>query len=208
MPAPFVETATFAPTADGAAAVQQSAGSALHTAGNRLKRLRKARGMTLEELAVTVGMSHSFLSMLERGLADVSLGRLERLAGYHGIPLADLLIDEGLHAQPDVSTSADCEQVNRGPGVTYRIFPARAYLGLQLMHIQLAGKARFTDFLAHKGYDALFVSRGTVALLYGTETYELRSGTVASYSATVPHAFANERAAPAEVFAITTPPYW
>jgi transcriptional regulator with XRE-family HTH domain len=192
----------------GGPGVQEGGGSALHTVGGRLKRLRKLRGLTLEELATAVGMSHSFLSMLERGLADVSLGRLERLAAYYGISLAELLMDEGLHAQPDITASEDGRAVDRGPGVTYRLFPERAYLGLQLIHIELAGNARFTDFLTHKGYDVLFVCRGTVVLLHATERYVLTAGTLASYSASAPHALANEGRAPAEVFAVTTPPYW
>lgn len=187
---------------------QVGSSPALHTVGSRLKRLRKLRGVTLEEVSQTVGMSHSFLSMVERGLADISLGRLERLASYFGIPLAELLLDQGLHAQPDVSTSQDGTTVARGPGITYRVFPERAYLGLQLIHVRLAPKSRFTDVLTHKGYDVIFVCRGTVVLLHGDQRFVLGAGTVATYSAAAPHALANERATPAEAFAFTTPPYW
>lgn len=193
---------------DGRKPAQECAGSALHTVGGRLKRLRKMRGLTLEALAATVGMSHSFLSMLERGLADVSLGRLERLAAYYGIPLADLLVDEGLHAQPDITLLRDARRVDRGEGIIYRLFPERAYLGLQLIHVELAGNSRFTDFLTHKGSDVLYVCRGTVVLLHATERYVLKAGTLATYSAAAPHALANERSSTAEVFAATTPPYW
>lgn len=182
--------------------------SALHTVGGRLKRLRKMRGLTLEALAAEVGMSHSFLSMLERGLADVSLGRLERLAACFGIPLADLLVDEGLHAQPDITVLRDAQLVDRGKGITYRLFPDRAYLGLQLIHVEMEGNSRFTDFLTHKGSDVLYVCRGTVVLLHADERYVLKTGTLATYSASAPHALANERSRIAELFAVTTPPYW
>jgi transcriptional regulator with XRE-family HTH domain len=153
-------------------------------------------------------MSHSFLSMLERGQADVSLGRLERLAAYYGIPLAELLVDEGLHAQPDITSLRDAQRVDRGEGIVYRLFPERAYLGLQLIHVELAGNSRFADFLTHKGSDVLYVSRGTIVLLHATERYVLKAGTLATYSASAPHALANEHSRPAEVFAVTTPPYW
>lgn len=197
-----------AATRDGGHPDADPTGSAIRKVGGRLKRLRKLRGLTLEELADGVGMSHSFLSMLERGRADISLGRLERLSAYYGISLGELLTDQGLHAQPDISALADGKVVDRGKGISYRFFPERPYLALQLIHVELAGHTRFDDFLTHRGYDVLYVARGTVVLLHGTERYVLRTGTLASYSGSVPHSLANERSGTAEVLAITTPPYW
>src|SRR6478672_2179736 len=65
-----------------------------HALGARLKRLRLQRRLTLQEVGTTVDLSHSFLSMLERGQADVSLGRVHRLANFYGVPLSELLIEE------------------------------------------------------------------------------------------------------------------
>ncbi|MEV8135509.1 helix-turn-helix domain-containing protein [Microbacterium aurantiacum] len=48
--------------------------------GAHVRRLRHARGLTLVQLAERIDLSHPFLSQLERGLAQPSLGSLRRLA--------------------------------------------------------------------------------------------------------------------------------
>jgi quercetin dioxygenase-like cupin family protein len=176
--------------------------------GGRLKRLRKLRGLTLEEVGSAVSVSHSFLSMLERGQVDISLDRLDRLAHFYGIALSELLLEEGLHAEPTVIPMGEGLTVDRGPGVTYRILPDHPYLGLQLMHVVFEPKARFTDFRAHRGYDVIFVCRGALTLLYDDRSYAIEAQQLVIYAATSPHALANDGHDRAEVFAITTPPYW
>ena len=48
--------------------------------GARVRELRKARGLTLVALAEATDLSHPFLSQVERGLANLSLQSLRRLA--------------------------------------------------------------------------------------------------------------------------------
>jgi transcriptional regulator with XRE-family HTH domain len=176
--------------------------------GDRLRRLRKLRGLTLEEVAADVSVSHSFLSMLERGIVDISLQRLTRLARFYGIAVSELLLEEGMHAEPTIVSAGEGHLVERGDGVTYRVLPDQPYLGLQLMHVVFEPKARFADFRAHRGYDVVFVTRGALTLLCDDRSYTVEAPQVAIYTGTSPHALANDRDAVAEVFAITTPPYW
>jgi transcriptional regulator with XRE-family HTH domain len=60
------------------------------TIGARVRALRRERGLTLKALGARAGLSHPFLSQLERGLARPSLGSIERIAGALGIPVAQL----------------------------------------------------------------------------------------------------------------------
>jgi transcriptional regulator with XRE-family HTH domain len=176
--------------------------------GERLRRLRRLRGLSLEEVASTVSISHSFLSMLERGKVDISLRRLDRLAHFYGIAISELLVEEGMHAEPTIIAADDGFMVDRGPGVSYRVLPDQPYLGLQLMHIVIEPRARFQDFRAHRGYDVLSVHRGAVTLLLDGRSYAIEAPQVAVFTAAPPHALANDHDEPAEVFALTTPPYW
>jgi transcriptional regulator with XRE-family HTH domain len=45
-----------------------------------IRRLRVARGLSQEVLAVDAGIDRTYVSRLERGLADPSVGILEKLA--------------------------------------------------------------------------------------------------------------------------------
>ena len=59
--------------------------------GARIRALRHARRLTLVQLAAGSGLSHPFLSQLERGLARPSIGSLDRIARALGSSQVELL---------------------------------------------------------------------------------------------------------------------
>jgi transcriptional regulator with XRE-family HTH domain len=67
--------------------------------GQQLKHLRNERGLSLSQLAAETGISSSFLSLLEQGKSDITIGRLMRLAEFYGIEGADFLA--AAHTPPD-----------------------------------------------------------------------------------------------------------
>lgn len=63
--------------------------------GGRIRDMRRARAFTLVQLAEAAGLSHPFLSQLERGLASPSMASLERIARALGTSQVELLsVDE------------------------------------------------------------------------------------------------------------------
>ena len=68
--------------------------------GGRIRDMRRARSFTLVQLAEAAGLSHPFLSQLERGLASPSMASLERIARALGTSQVELLsVDEPRHAR-------------------------------------------------------------------------------------------------------------
>jgi transcriptional regulator with XRE-family HTH domain len=58
--------------------------------GARVRELRRDRGMTLKALGRDAGLSHPFLSQLERGLARPSVSSVERIAAALDVPVSTL----------------------------------------------------------------------------------------------------------------------
>jgi transcriptional regulator with XRE-family HTH domain len=58
--------------------------------GARVRELRHDRGLTLKALGRGAGLSHPFLSQLERGLARPSVGSVERIAQALDVPVSML----------------------------------------------------------------------------------------------------------------------
>lgn len=58
--------------------------------GARVRELRHERGLTLKALGRRAGLSHPFLSQLERGLARPSVGSVERIATALDVPVGAL----------------------------------------------------------------------------------------------------------------------
>jgi len=61
--------------------------------GARVRDVRKRRRLTARALAERAGLSVRFVSQLERGEANIAVGRLARVAGALGVSLASLVAD-------------------------------------------------------------------------------------------------------------------
>jgi transcriptional regulator with XRE-family HTH domain len=59
--------------------------------GSRLRAARRARGLSLSEVATATDMSASFLSHVENGKGDITFMRLRRLVALYGMQLVDLV---------------------------------------------------------------------------------------------------------------------
>jgi predicted transcriptional regulator/DNA-binding Xre family transcriptional regulator len=83
------------------------------TVGRRVRHLRLARGMTLEELAAAIGKAPSQVSLLENGKREPTLSRLQAVA--HAL---DAGVDDLLNPAPPSHRDAlevELERVQRGP---------------------------------------------------------------------------------------------
>ena len=177
--------------------------------GERLRQLRLMRGLTLQEVSTQAGISHSFLSMLERGRVDVAVSRLKSIADVYGIRLSELLIDgdEG-QGRPRVIPLAEMTRVDRGPGSTYRLVPNATAAGLEFIHASLDPHMSFRDVLAHKGHDCCWVLTGVLTILYGGEAFQVPANTSVIFNGRTPHTFRNDSNDIVEFVAVTTVPYW
>ncbi|MGH3169592.1 MAG: helix-turn-helix domain-containing protein, partial [Trebonia sp.] len=63
----------------------------LATFGQRLKHLRRARGLTLAELGEQIGRTPSVLSLIENGRREPRLSLVEQLAAALSVPVSELL---------------------------------------------------------------------------------------------------------------------
>lgn len=59
--------------------------------GRNIRRIRKARGLTQEQLAEEAGMAMRYLSGVERGEENPTLRFLAKIAEALGVPPAELL---------------------------------------------------------------------------------------------------------------------
>ncbi len=59
--------------------------------GQRLREIRRQRGVSQEKLAELAGLHRTYVSSVERGERNISLLNIEKLAGALGVPLAKLM---------------------------------------------------------------------------------------------------------------------
>lgn len=73
----------------------------LEALGALLRAQRKAADLTLRDLSERTNVSNAYLSQLERGLHEPSLGVLTAIASALGVPLESLLARAGMLERSD-----------------------------------------------------------------------------------------------------------
>src|SRR6187551_1099254 len=83
------------------------------TVGRRIRQLRTARGLTLDDLAAELGRAPSQVSVIENGKRELKLGELQRLARILGVTLDELLSPEPPSKRAALEIAL--ERIQRGP---------------------------------------------------------------------------------------------
>ncbi|HAS32601.1 MAG: XRE family transcriptional regulator [Microbacterium sp.] len=169
--------------------------------GAHIRRLRKGHGLTLVQVAEATGLSHPFLSQLERGLAQPSLGSLRRIAVALQTSPIELVAaaDEPVADLPPVEIQRRDDP--RGTTVpdgfasgTARLLAA-ASRPLHPVEISAAATSPGEAF-QHPEDEFVYVVEGTVVLDLDGETRTLSVGDSAYYAGGVAHRWWSADGAP------------
>ncbi len=166
----------------------------LEQVGARLRAQRRVRGLTLEELATSAGMSASTLSRLESGKRQASLELLLPLTRRLGIRLDDLVQPHG--ADPRVHRPV----IRRDGLVIAPLAPEGA--PVHTYKISYPATEALPELRTHDGYEWLYVLSGRLRLRLGEQDLTLTRGEAAEFDTRTPHAMSAAGGRPAQVISI------
>ena len=185
--------------------------------GAEVRQLRKARQMTLAELAGTSGISISHLSAIERGTVSASLGKIARIAEALGVP------EEWFFAHRPGAGPLERAYVVRKPNrrnlnLLYGEPIEQTGYSDQLLSSSIGGGFYFgvSEYLPHSEHvaDQLFsrdgeihgvVLEGEVELALEQETITLRAGDSYSFPGDILHALRNVSEQSARMIWVNSP---
>ncbi|KAB1070282.1 cupin domain-containing protein [Methylobacterium planeticum] len=176
-----------------------SSGEAVDVAvGQRLRALRLARGLSLEKVAASTGVSIGFLSQVERGLSSPSLRMLALLADTLQTGLAGLFGGE-TQGPDDAIVTREQDRPNLWlwrAGITKQLLtPSGTAGGLSLFRTVLEPRASTGDDpFSHDGEEAGLVLEGDLVLTVESRTLRLVAGDSFRFASRRPHHFANPSA--------------
>ncbi len=171
--------------------------------GKILKHLRARHRVTVRDVAERSGLSPSFVSAVERGESDISLGRLARLAQFFEQDLGAFLGFSTQLSHPNFVGKESRSKVKRGRGVDYQALHLPG-IDLDLVIVRMAPHSAFRSEIAHDGIDVVYVLEGDVVLRVDGVDYPMSGDACCVYAAGYAHAMRNESARPACVVALTT----
>ena len=175
--------------------------------GPHLRSLRTARGLTLRELAQRAGVTESFLSQAERGVATPSIASVRRIARGLGLSIADLFAEvepAGLVVRASErrritypGLGAVDEFLTRGKGGRLQVI---------MSTVEPGGGTGEEPYTHESDEEVLIVLEGTLDLWVGDERFHLEAGDAITYSSRVPHRNTNPGPGVARLLFCITPP--
>ncbi len=196
-----------ATTESGFSADRDGDTSAALELGQRIRDVRQKKGMTLRETAIAADVSESFLSQVERGLANPSVASLRRIADAMNERVASFFVGEAPSGM--LVRVKDRRRLVHPMGMLedYLLTPPTARR-LQIIYCVVgpgegSGQERYTHVADE---ECLVVLSGSLEVSTDAETYSLNSGDALLLDPKNPHGFYNAGREPATMLWVQTPP--
>ena len=172
--------------------------------GQRFRRLRARRGLSLAQVARATGVSVGFLSALERGQMRSSVATLRRIARFYGTNILSLF--EAAGENPRLVRPAQRKILETTPGVRMELLAwGRTAMEPHLFRVRPGGGSG--ESYTHEGEEFLHILRGEFEIwLDGKEHYRLKPGDSLYFDSSTPHRWKNPGRVEAWLLWINTPP--
>ena len=173
--------------------------------GERLRAVRRARGLSLRELAKQLDVSPSLISQVETGRASPSVSTLYAIAQVLSVSVDDLLFDEADRPRrtspvraataPDqpvipVQRGTDRSRIRLASGVTWERLTTESMPGIDFLYViyEVGGASSPEhEFQRHLGREWGFVLSGRLGVTIGFEDHLLDPGDSIAIDSTIPH---------------------
>lgn len=172
--------------------------------GKKIKRLRIANGLTLEELANRSELTKGFLSQLERDLTSPSVSTLQDIVEALGTSMHDFFNEE---EQEQITFGIDDFFINEQEGYTINyIIPNAQKNSMEPILLNLEPNNLSKKLPPFEGEAFGYILQGNVFLHYGKVVYKLKKGETFYLEGNQTHYLENKGTSLAKILWITNPP--
>ncbi|HMB31695.1 MAG TPA: cupin domain-containing protein [Desulfohalobiaceae bacterium] len=178
--------------------------------GPRIKKLRELKEVSLEELSSRTNLDTDFLEALEEENITPSLGPLLKISRALATRLGTF-IDDNVSKDPLIVKQEERQEElsllkGKDKPVSLRFFSlgkGKNDRHMEPFYVQVMPEsAKDKNLSSHEGEEFIVVISGEIEVIYGQETYRLKTGDSIYYNSIVPHYVSSLGNEPAEIYAI------
>jgi transcriptional regulator with XRE-family HTH domain len=175
--------------------IRESREKNLETAiGREVRDVRRARAMTVADLAAATGLSVGMLSKIENGMTSPSLTTLQTLSAALSVPITSFFHRfeerrEAVHVK--AGEAVEMERAGTRAGHQYNLL---GHLGanssgviVEPYLITLNETSDVFPTFQHDGVELLYILEGEVGYRHGDQSFHLRPGDSLFFDADAPH---------------------
>src|SRR5438309_5375082 len=172
--------------------------------GQRFRRLRTRRGLSLAQVARATGVSVGFLSSLERGQMRSSVATLRRIARFYRTNILSLFETAG--ENPRIVRPNQRKVLETTPDVRMELL-AWGNTAMEPHRFRIKPGGGSGESYSHEGEEFLHVLRGDFEIWLDTEEhYHLKPGDSLYFESSTPHRWKNPGRKETWLLWINTPP--
>jgi transcriptional regulator with XRE-family HTH domain len=181
--------------------------------GDRVRKLRSERGLTIAELADRADLSVGLISQIERGRSNPSVRTLQRLRSALGVNLWEFLQPPSSTTAVGWSTTASSTTSSTLPYIRHQAERQTLVVGksrlvkellsprsddpLRFMLITIPAGGESEDVLQSQGHKGGYMLSGRACLTVGSVRGDLGPGDSFQFPADIPHKISNPYGEPA-----------
>ncbi|WP_164473838.1 helix-turn-helix domain-containing protein [Gordonia insulae] len=176
--------------------------------GAALRVARRARALTLQQVASAVGISASALSQIENGKTQPTMKRLYDLVEFLDVPL-DEVFGGGVDVEVGsvlVSRTGDHTEIALEDGVVWKQINPPDESHTEVLVVDYPPGARTSDsteFIRHRGRETGYVLSGTLVIELGEVIHTISRGDSITFDSSVPHRVSNPHEVAAQAVWVT-----
>ncbi len=159
--------------------------------GKKIRNLRKASALSLAELAQKIDKTSSYLSQIERGLAEPSLSALRQISEALNTPIFYFLVDEKEYntvVRKDERKKLEIPNSN----IDIELISASRNRQIEMIEATLEVGAETTrEEKTNEGEECILVQKGELQIEIGDEEYHLLEGDSIYFLSSLPHRISN-----------------
>lgn len=177
--------------------------------GSKIKALRTAKGYTLKRLSKETGLSVGFLSQLERGISNIAIDTLAKIAEILGETLSSFF--EAAEPKEESPVIRQFEQLPSeiSPQIYQYILSHNQTEFDLLPRIYLLMPFRDSDnkieMYSHEGEEIIYVLEGILTVYLDSAVFELYPGDSMHFQSTRQHNWINRTTRTVKFFAVNYP---
>lgn len=159
----------------------------------KIRRIRKSKGITLAQLGDEIGLSKGLLSRIENSQVSPPIATLSKIAAGLGVPIS-IFFEEIEEEGEKYSVTRKDERklvIRTGTRIGFTYFSLSRCKAHHLIEPFIVRypviKKEPTTLFDHPGEEFLLVLRGEIDFVYGKEKIRLRAGDAIHFDPSVPH---------------------
>ena len=161
--------------------------------GEKIKELRKNKGMIISDLAEQSELSSGIISQIERDMVSPSIVTLWKIAQSLGVSVGYFFDEEPKNSISPVITKNNRKTISASSNnAIYELLSQDLNRKIEFLYITIkAGDYSTKDFVTHEGEECGIVIKGRLMVKTNNEEYILEEGDSIYFDSMTPHRYIN-----------------